>query len=107
MKILEIVVGMVLLTMFMAVISSYSRAATLMTQDARSNDAAYVAAEKKFTELSSKISPATTGKDTVVIDRRPYVRTWTIADSGYSKAEVIVTWTTLKGIKTSSFSKGI
>lgn len=107
MKLLELVMGMFLLTLFMMVIGTYTKAASNMSQDARANDAAYAAAENKFAELGTKIEPTTTGTDTIIVDRKTYIRNWNVIDSGYQKAEVTVVWNTSKGPKTSVFSRGI
>jgi hypothetical protein len=108
MRIIEIIISMVVLVAITLMICSLSRGASLMSQDARANDAAYIVAEKKFADLSIQVFPLAIGVDTAYVNDAPYIRNWCISDTGYiHRAVVTVSWKSLKGIKSTCFSRGL
>ena len=108
MRIIEIIMSLVILVAITLAICSLSRGASLMSQDARANDAAYIVAEKKFTDLSIQVFPLAIGVDTTYVNDAPYICNWSISDTGHiRRAVVTVSWKSLKGVKSTYFSRGL
>jgi DNA mismatch repair protein MutH len=108
MKILEIIIATIVLVATTLMICKMNRGASLMSQDARANDAAYIVAEKKFTELSIQVFPVAIGVDTAFVNEAPYIRNWAISDTGHiRRAVVTVTWMSLGGSRSTNFSRGL
>jgi hypothetical protein len=108
MRLLSLLIALVVLTMFTMTVGMYSKAVLIMSQDARANDAAIQAAQKKFSELDADLSPTNAGTEEIVIDQIPYTCTWLISDSAsFRKAAITVSWNSLKGIKSAQFSRGL
>ena len=108
MRIMEILISLIILVSTTLLIGSLSRGASLMSQDARAHDAAYIVAEKKFTDLSIQVFPLATGMDTTIVNGAPYVSSWSISDTGYiRRAVVTVSWHSITGKKSTIFSRGL
>ena len=105
---LEIFIAMIILSIALMTLSSFSRATILMRQFAKGSDAAYSTAQQKLSALKAETFPASSGIDSTIIDKTCYVREWTINDTGYiQKATIVVSWNTIKGRQSLQFSGGI
>ena len=101
-SIIEIMIAIIIIAITAIIILAFSRNTLMMSQDARTSDAAYLAAEQKIADLSTTVfqSLPQTSSDVVTIDNIRFSRNWTVEQSGYVVcATVTVSWNALKGTK--------
>lgn len=101
-SIVEILITLVIITIITALTISFSRSSLNIMSDTRAKDIAYLAAEEKIFDLSTKAFPvASSSPETISIDDITLSRTWTIdAVNTIKRASVTVYY--LVGGKTSS-----
>ena len=103
-SIVEILLTVIIIAITTLIIFSFSRNSLKMTQYARANDTAYLAAEQKIADLATEVFPASalpvTGSDNITLENISYTRTWTVEQSGYvTLARVTVDWNAMNGAR--------
>ena len=103
-SIVEILLTVVVIAITTLIIFSFSRNSLKLTQNARANDTAYLAAEQKIADLSNEVFPASTlpvsNSDNVTLENIAFTRTWTVEQSGYiTLARVTVSWNSINGAR--------
>lgn len=103
-SIIEILITLVIITIISALTISFSRSSLSMIGDTRAKDAAYLAAEEKLTDLSTKAFPvASSSPESITVDNIAMNRSWTIDNvNTIKRASVTVSY--LVGGKTSSIT---
>ena len=99
-SLIEILLTILILSVTALIILAFSRNTLMMSQDARSNDAAYLAAEQKIADLATMVFQTLpqSSNDAVTIDGIQLTRNWTVEQSGYVVcATVTVSWNSMKG----------
>jgi type II secretory pathway pseudopilin PulG len=101
-SIIEILITLVIITIITALTISFSRSSFNIMSDTRAKDTAYLAAEEKLTDLSTKAFPvASSTPETITVDNITMYRSWTIDKvNTIKRARVTVSY--LVGGKTSS-----
>jgi Tfp pilus assembly protein PilV len=95
---LEIIIGLFILTLALMTFSHFAQTSFMMRQNARINDLAYSVAEQKLSTLRAEAFPAPTGSDTTMMDKISFIRKWSIDDTGHTQKAVIkVSWNSYKG----------
>ena len=105
-SIIEICITLVIITVTTMLIMSFSRSTCRMSADARYNDAAYLAAEEKLADLTTKVVFDAPFSDNVTIDNTLFQRSWTI-DNVNTITRAVVTVTNPKTNKTITLSGAI
>lgn len=94
-SLIEICITIVIISIAVLIISTFSKSTLRMNKDTLSVDTAYLAAEEKITELRSETFDQfpVTSSDNVTLENINFTRDWTIEESGYlSIATVTVSW---------------
>jgi len=78
-SIVEICITLVIITVITALILNFSRSSFSMMTDSRAKDNAYLAAEEKLTDLTTKAFPsASSAPEPITVDNIAMNRSWTI-----------------------------
>ncbi|MBN1575670.1 MAG: hypothetical protein JW913_03910 [Chitinispirillaceae bacterium] len=99
-SLIEILITLVIIAVTALIILAFSRNTIMMSQDARANDTAYLAAEEKIADLGTMVfqNLPETSSDEVTLEGIAFTRNWTVDQSGYVVcATVTVSWSSLKG----------
>ena len=103
-SIVEILITIAIITIITALTISFSRSSFNMMSDTRAKQNAYLAAEEKLSDLSTKAFPdASSTPETVTIDNFSMNRSWTIDNINTIKRASVTVSYSVSG-KTSSIT---
>jgi Tfp pilus assembly protein PilV len=95
---IEICITLVIITITTALIMSFSRSSYSMSADARARETAFLAAEEKLADLTTKAFPvASSTSEPLTIDNVAMNRSWTINNVNTIKRATVTVSYTISG----------
>ncbi|HLV30950.1 MAG TPA: hypothetical protein VKY57_05215 [Chitinispirillaceae bacterium] len=88
-SIIEILIAIMIVTVSVLGIASFSRNTSRTYRSSRGTDAAYVAGQMLVTDLSARAIVPESGTDTVTVDNISCIRSWTVKDTSFFKRVVV------------------
>jgi Tfp pilus assembly protein PilV len=97
-SLVEILIAVIIISITAMLIMSFSRSTFNMTKDSRSSEAAYISAEEKLAELTTKAFHEAPWSDKDTIDNIIMNRSWVVNDTNTIKRAIVtVTYPSIKG----------